>query len=69
MGIIDAETIGQNEFTQEERIIFCQIVRDSEKFLSEKLLKERLEIDTLQDVGTLKNRNFYTKFIKVKTKL
>jgi len=39
------------------------------QFLSDKLLKERLEIDTLQDVGTLKNRNFYTKFIKVKTKL
>ncbi|KAF4523128.1 hypothetical protein B566_EDAN003143, partial [Ephemera danica] len=38
-------------------------------YLSEKLLKERLEIETLQEVGTLKNRNFYTKFIKVKTKL
>lgn len=39
------------------------------QFLSDKLLKERLEIDTLQEVGILKNRNFYTKFIKVKTKL
>ncbi|KAK0079733.1 hypothetical protein PV325_000884 [Microctonus aethiopoides] len=35
----------------------------------DRILKERLEIDTLQDVGTLKNRNFHTKFIKVKTKL
>lgn len=69
LGIIDAETLIQNDFTQDERNIFCQLVRDSEKFLSEKILKERLEIDTLQDVGTLKNRNFYTKFIKVKTKL
>lgn len=39
------------------------------QFLSDKLLKERLEIDTLQEVGVLKNRNFYTKFIKIKTKL
>jgi THO complex subunit 2 len=39
------------------------------QYLTEKLLKERLEIDTLQDVGTVKNKTFYTKFIKVKTKL
>lgn len=37
--------------------------------MSDKLLKERLEIDTLQDVGVLKNRTYYSKFIKVKTKL
>ncbi|XP_055591572.1 THO complex subunit 2 isoform X2 [Uranotaenia lowii] len=55
--------------SSEERIIFCYLVKESERFLSEKLLKERLEIDTLQDVGTIKNRSFYTKFIKVKTKL
>ena len=39
------------------------------QFLSDKLLKERLDLDTLLEVGILKNRNFYTKFIKVKTKL
>lgn len=39
------------------------------QFLSDKLLKERLEIDTLQEVGVLKNNTFYSKFIKVKTKL
>lgn len=39
------------------------------QFLTDRILKERLEIDTLQDVGTLKNKNFQTKFIKVKTKL
>lgn len=68
IGIIDAETSidgGQ----QDTRAVFCQIVKEIEKFLSEKLLKERLEIDTLQDVGTIKNNSFYTKFIKVKTKL
>lgn len=39
------------------------------QFLSDKVLKERLEIDTLQEVGILKNKSYYTKFIKVKTKL
>ncbi|XP_058449396.1 THO complex subunit 2 [Malaya genurostris] len=78
-GILDAETAGNGGNTSngsnggdtpsEERTIFCYIVKETERFLSEKLLKERLEIDTLQDVGTIKNRSFYTKFIKVKTKL
>lgn len=72
IGVMDAETasaVGGDSGAQEERTAFCQIVKETEKFLSEKLLKERLEIDTLQDVGTVKNRIFYTKFIKVKTKL
>lgn len=34
------------------------------------LMKERLEIDTLQDCGLLKTKKvFYTRFIKLKTKL
>lgn len=73
IGVMDAETStsagGGDATAQEERNTFCQLVKETEKFLSEKLLKERLEIDTLQDVGTVKNRIFYTKFIKVKTKL
>lgn len=36
---------------------------------SDRLLKERLEIDTLQEMKVLSNKNFQTKFIKVKTKL
>lgn len=67
IGIVDAET--STDGNADARALFCQIVKEIEKFLSEKLLKERLEIDTLQDVGTIKNNNFYTKFIKVKTKL
>lgn len=70
IGIIDAETSsGLSDNSQEDRAAFCHIVKEVDKFLSEKLLKERLEIDTLQDVGTVKNKIFYTKFIKVKTKL
>lgn len=67
IGVLDAETSAAA--SQDERTAFCNIVYDTEKFLSDKLLKERLEIDTLQDVGTVKNRIFYSKFIKVKTKL
>lgn len=70
IGIIDAETsTGLNDGSQDNRPIFCQIVKETDKFLTEKLLKERLEIDTLQDIGVIKNKIFYTKFIKVKTKL
>lgn len=65
--VLDAETCA--DVQSEERTNFCYIVRELESFISDKLLKERLEIDTLQDVGTLKNKNFYTKFIKIKTKL
>ncbi|CAH2091992.1 unnamed protein product [Euphydryas editha] len=65
--ILDSET--SMDIHSEERSNFCYLVRELESFLSDKLLKERLEIDTLQDVGTLKNKNFYTKFIKIKTKL
>ncbi|XP_053599966.1 THO complex subunit 2 [Plodia interpunctella] len=65
--VLDAETC--INIQSEERSNFCHIVRELESFMSDKLLKERLEIDTLQDVGTLKNKNFYTKFIKIKTKL
>ncbi|XP_063708097.1 THO complex subunit 2 [Culicoides brevitarsis] len=66
-GILDAETSLQTD--TDERHLFCQIVKEAENVLSENLLKERMEIDTLQDVGTVKNRQFYTRFIKVKTKL
>lgn len=57
------------EGLQEERHGFVQIVKDLDKVVPESLLKERLEIDTLQEVGIVKNKSFYTKFIKVKTKL
>ncbi|XP_066598314.1 THO complex subunit 2 isoform X3 [Prorops nasuta] len=67
--IVDIFTLIDSEAQNEERNIFYYIVRESDKFLTDRILKERLEIETLQDVGTLKNRSFQTKFIKVKTKL
>ncbi|KAG5888387.1 hypothetical protein JTB14_035693 [Gonioctena quinquepunctata] len=63
---ITSQTDGEDT---KDRSNFCAIVKECEKFLSDKLLKERLEIDTLQEVGVLKNNTFYSKFIKVKTKL
>ncbi|XP_011049684.1 PREDICTED: THO complex subunit 2 [Acromyrmex echinatior] len=67
--IVDIFTLIDAEAHNEERSNFYYIVKESEKFLTDRILKERLEIETLQDVGTLKNKNFQTKFIKVKTKL
>ncbi|XP_015599457.1 THO complex subunit 2 isoform X2 [Cephus cinctus] len=67
--IVDVFTLIDAEAHSNERNNFYYIVKESEKFLTDRILKERLEIETLQDVGTLKNRNFQTKFIKVKTKL
>lgn len=71
IGIIDAETSTSSSdgSGSDERKAFCQIVKEVEKFASEQLLKERLEIDTLQNVGVITNKVFYTKLIKVKTKL
>lgn len=75
IGIYDAETsngLGESS-SQEERIIFCDIVKKVGELLSDKLLKERLDIDTLQEAGIIKTQNnvnnFYQRFIKVKTKL
>ncbi|XP_036222766.2 THO complex subunit 2 [Bactrocera oleae] len=69
VNILDAETSLMTDGIQEERLMFSQIIKDLDKVISDKLIKERLEIDTLQDVGIVKNKVFYTKFIKIKTKL
>ncbi|KAG5670760.1 hypothetical protein PVAND_001001 [Polypedilum vanderplanki] len=67
--VIDTETnLPNGEYTAKERSMFGSLVRDSEKIFSEKLLKERLETETLQEFGIV-NKNFYSKFIKIKTKL
>ncbi|XP_017152639.1 THO complex subunit 2 isoform X1 [Drosophila miranda] len=69
VNILDSETSLMTEGLQEERHGFVQLVKDMDKVVPESLLKERLEIDTLQEVGIVKNKGFYSKFIKVKTKL
>ncbi|VEN60685.1 unnamed protein product [Callosobruchus maculatus] len=69
LNVFDAVSSQSDNEDSKERSTYCIIVKECEKFLSDKLLKERLEIDTLQEVGVLKNNTFYSKFIKVKTKL
>ncbi|XP_052852887.1 THO complex subunit 2 [Drosophila gunungcola] len=69
INILDNETSLMTEGLHEERHAFVQLVKDIDKVVPESLLKERLEIDTLQEVGIVKNKSFYSKFIKVKTKL
>lgn len=68
LNVIDHETL-VNE-NNDERQILCSILKELENWLSDSLMKERLEIDTLQDCNLLKAKKiFYTRFIKVKTKL
>ncbi|XP_023304562.2 THO complex subunit 2 [Lucilia cuprina] len=69
INVLDAETSLMTDGIQEERLMFCQILKELDKVIPDKLIKERLEIDTLQEVGIVKNKVFYTKFIKIKTKL
>uniref|UniRef100_A0A1B6BZM5 THO complex subunit 2 n=4 Tax=Clastoptera arizonana TaxID=38151 RepID=A0A1B6BZM5_9HEMI len=68
VNIIDSES-SMLDPASDEQSTLGYIIKESEKIFSDKLLKERLEIDTLQEFKILNNRNFYTKFIKVKTKL
>lgn len=58
-----------NEGKDQEREQLCTILKELENWISETLIKERLEIDTLMDCNLLKKKVFYTRFIKVKTKL
>ena len=46
------------------------MVRELERFLSDGLVKERMEIDTLGEAGILRlPKKFFTTVIKLKTKL
>ena len=68
LNVVDHETMVSDH--TEERQKFCSIVKELESWLSDSLIKERLEIDTLQDCSILKAKKiFYTRFIKTKTKL
>ena len=68
LALIDTETmlIGGKE----ERERFINILKDSERFLSEGILKERMEIDTLGEAGIVKlAKKFFSTVIKMKTKM
>ncbi|XP_065225591.1 THO complex subunit 2 isoform X3 [Planococcus citri] len=65
--VMDTETCNDPQSTARSNL--SSIVKYTEKMVSDRLLKERLEIDTLQEMKVLSNKNFSTKFIKIKTKL
>ncbi|XP_046643816.1 THO complex subunit 2-like isoform X8 [Daphnia pulicaria] len=68
LNVIDHETL-VNE-NNDERQKLCSMLKELENWLSDSMIKERLEIDTLQDCSLLKTKKiFYSRFIKVKTKL
>ncbi|CAH1976173.1 unnamed protein product [Acanthoscelides obtectus] len=69
LNVFDAISCQPDNGENKERSTYCAIVKECETCLSDKLLKERLDIDTLQEVGVLKNNIFSSKFIRVKTKL
>ncbi|XP_050443418.1 THO complex subunit 2 isoform X2 [Adelges cooleyi] len=64
---LDTET-ALSDNVGHERDNFSSLVKDSQKLFTDKLLKERLEIESLKDIKML-NNVFSTKFIKIKTKL
>lgn len=66
---MDHETL-TDEDSGKEREPLLAVLKELEGWLGDLLMKERLEIDTLQDCGLLKTKKlFYTRFIKLKTKL
>ncbi|KAF7282444.1 hypothetical protein GWI33_002672 [Rhynchophorus ferrugineus] len=69
LNVADAVTTQFSGEESKDRANFGFIVKECDKLFSDKLLKERLEIDTLHEFGILKNKAFYSKFIKIKTKL
>jgi len=75
IAIIDTETglveeRKRNEQEKAERNKLAGIIREAEKYLSDGLVKERLEIDTLGESAILKYpKKFFTTVIKLKTKL
>jgi len=70
LALVDTETTTMGGSTKEERDRLVGIVKESEKYLSESVLKERMDIDTLGEAGVVKNsKKFFTSVIKTKTKL
>ena len=67
--VVDTETVLAEE-KKDERARYITLVREIERFLSDGLVKERMEIDTLGECGILRQpKKFFTTVIKLKTKL
>lgn len=69
LALIDTETTMMPE-RKEERERFIILLRESDRYVPEEIMKERLDIDTLGEAGILKNpKKFFNTVIKLKTKL
>ena len=69
IAVVDTET-GLADDKKDERARLVATVRETERFFTDGLVKERLEIDTLGECGILKQpKKFFTTVIKLKTKL
>jgi THO complex subunit 2 len=67
LNIYDVET--SVDVTGESRKKLAKLTKSVEGALSKELLQERMEIETLGEFKIVTNKSFYTKFIKIKTKL
>ena len=66
LSLSDLETMSKKE----ERERFLGILNESEKYLPERTLKERMEIESLGEAGVVKNhKKFFQTIIKLKTKM
>ena len=70
LSIIDMETAMTAGDKKDDRERFLNLLKEAEKFLPEGTLKERMDVDSLGEVGILKApRKFFSAVIKLKTKL
>ncbi|XP_064404641.1 THO complex subunit 2-like isoform X2 [Halichondria panicea] len=68
LAVLDAETISNEN--KDERTAFVSVTTALMKTVGEPLLKERLEMETLEQVSLVPSaRNFNQKYVKTKTKL
>ena len=70
--LVDLETLAASNSGKKDEIRekFVGLLRESEKYLPEMTLKERMDMDTLGEAGILTNaKKFFNSIIKQKTKL
>lgn len=67
--VLDHETAVHPE-RKDDRDRLIGVLREAERFLPEGVLKERMEVDTLGEMGVVKNpQKYFQLIIKLKTKL
>ncbi len=68
--VLDAETAAFADVRKEDRNRLLGLLRDTERYLPEGTIKERMDIEPMGDAGILKYpKKFFSTCIKLKTKL